>query len=115
LSSSLGFANLPAHPKAAIFSSADNSESVIQAQIDQLDQEIKELKEMKRGFEARAIRAENQADRLQFEDHYYLETRRFYQIADMNREKAARIQEEIDRLETQRAAILKKLSKMKAD
>ena len=55
---------------------------VYQDQIDQIDAQIKELKEMKRGYEARAIRAENQADRLQFEEHFVLETRRYYRIAD---------------------------------
>ena len=77
-------------------------------QIEQLDAQIKELKEMKRGYESRAIRAEDQADRLQFEDHFYLETRRYYRIADENRAKAAKIQEEIDRLEAQKAELLKK-------
>jgi len=76
-------------------------------QIEQIEAQIKELKEMKRGYEARAIRAENQADRLQFEDHFVLETRRYYRIADENREKAEKIQEEIDRLEAQKAGLLK--------
>ena len=79
-----------------------------QDQIEQIDTQIKELKEMKRGYEARALRAENQADRLQFEDHFVLETRRYYRIADENRAKAAKIQEEIDRLEDKRADLLKK-------
>jgi uncharacterized small protein (DUF1192 family) len=79
-----------------------------QMQIEQLDAQIKELKEMKRGYEARAIRAEDQADRLQFEEHFVLETRRYYRIAEINREKAAKIQEEIDRLEAQRSQLLKK-------
>jgi len=83
---------------------------VYQDQIEQIDAQIKELKEMKRGYVARALRAENQADRLQFEDHFVLETRRYYRIADENRAKAAKIQEEIDRLETLRAGLLKKSS-----
>jgi len=81
-----------------------------QDQIDQIDAQIKELKEMKRGYEARAIRAENQADRLQFEDHFVLETRRYYRIADENRAKADKIQEEIDRLEAAKSELLKKNS-----
>jgi hypothetical protein len=52
--------------------------------------------------------AQNQADRLQFEEHFYLETRRFYRIAEENHAKAAKIQEEIDRLAAQRAELLKK-------
>lgn len=81
-----------------------------QYQIEQIDAQIKELKDMKRGYEARAIRAENQADRLQFEEHFVLETRRYYRIADENRAKAAKIQEEIDRLETERSELVKKNS-----
>lgn len=79
----------------------------IQEQVRQIDSEIEELKDMKRGFEGRAIRAENQADRLQFEDKFVLETRRYYQVAEENREKAERVQEEIDRLEARKAELLK--------
>ena len=81
-----------------------------QDQIEQIDAQIKELKEMKRGYNARAIRAEDQADRLQFEDHFVLETRRYYRIAEENRAKAAKIQEEIDRLEAQESRAVKKSS-----
>lgn len=79
--------------------------------IEQIDRQIKELSDMKRGYEARAIRAEDQANRLQFEDHFVLETRRYYRIADENRAKAAKVQEEIDRLEAEKAAMIKKSSK----
>lgn len=79
--------------------------------VEQIDREVKELNEMKRGYESRALRAEDQADRLQFEDHFTIETRRFYQIAELNREKAAKIQEEIDRLENEKAQLLKKRKK----
>jgi len=53
-----------------------------QEQIQTIDAQIQELEEMKRGYEARAIRAEDQANRLQFEDHFVLETRRYFQIAE---------------------------------
>jgi hypothetical protein len=78
-----------------------------QEQIEEIDAQIKELKDMKRGYEARAIRAEDQADRLQFEDHYVLETRRYYRIAEENRMKAQKVQEEIDRLEMRKAKLEK--------
>ncbi|MBF8262889.1 MAG: hypothetical protein HW387_554 [Parachlamydiales bacterium] len=79
--------------------------------IEQIDGQIKELSDMKRGYEARAIRAEDQANRLQFEDHFVLETRRYYRIAEENREKAAKVQSEIDRLEAERAELIKKQGK----
>jgi hypothetical protein len=74
----------------------------------EIDAKIKELTEMKRGYEAKALRHENQAERLQFEDRALLETRRHLQLADENRQKAARIQEEIDKLKAQREIILRK-------
>lgn len=74
-------------------------------QIQQIDQQIQELEDMKRGYEAKALRHEDQADRLQFNDQTYLETRRHIQLADENRAKAAAVQKEIDRLQTERAKL----------
>lgn len=79
-----------------------------QEEIQQIDAKIEELIEIKRGYEGRAIWAENQADRMQFEDKYTLETRRYYQIAEENRQKAERIQEEIDRLRARKEELLEK-------
>ncbi len=75
------------------------------AQIEQIDERIEELKEMKRGFEGKAIRAENQAERMQFEDRYLLETRQYFRVAEENRRKAELAQEEIDRLEKKKAEL----------
>ncbi len=83
---------------------AQNSEKELRLQ--KIDQQIEELQEMKRGFEARALRHENQADRLQFDDRTYLEMRRHNQLADENKAKANAVQKEIDRLEQERAKIL---------
>ena len=74
--------------------------------INQIDAQIQELEEMKRGFEARATFHEDQANRLQFDDQTYLETRRHNQLADENRAKAAATQKEIDRLEAEKAKLL---------
>src|SRR3989344_2752800 len=70
--------------------------------IEQIDQAIQELEEMKRGYESRALRHENQAERLQFDDQTYLETRRHLELADENRAKAAAVQKEIDRLQAEK-------------
>ncbi len=67
-------------------------------EIQKIDGELQELAEMKRGYEARALRHENQAEYLQFDQQQVLETRRHLQIAQENRDKAALIQERIDRL-----------------
>jgi hypothetical protein len=74
-------------------------------QVQQIDQQIQELEDMKRGFEARALRHENQAERLQFDDQAYLETRRHNQLAEENRAKAAAVQKEIDRLQSEKKKI----------
>ncbi len=79
-----------------------------EAQIQQIDQQIQELESMKRGYEAKALRHEDQADRLQFDDHTYLEMRRHNQLAEENRSKAAAVQKEIDRLQAEKNKLLNK-------
>lgn len=74
--------------------------------VQQIDQQISELQEMKRGYESRALRHENQAERLQFDDQTYLETRRHNELAAENRAKAAAVQKEIDRLQEERKKLL---------
>jgi hypothetical protein len=78
-----------------------------EAQIHQIDAQIEELQDMKLGFEARALRHEDQADRLQFNDETYLETRRHIQLAEENRAKAAAVQKEIDRLQAEKEKLLR--------
>ena len=78
-----------------------------QTRLQQIDAEIAQLKDMKVGFEGKALRAEDQANRLQFEDNYGIETRKYYKIAAQNREKAAKVQEEIDKLEAEKERLLK--------
>jgi predicted transcriptional regulator len=73
----------------------------------EIDRKIAELEEMKRGYEGRALRHENQAERLQFEDQAVLETRKHNQLAEENREKAAAIQREIDKLKAERKTLTK--------
>jgi hypothetical protein len=64
--------------------------------VDDIDREIRELEDMKRGFEGRALRHENYAEYMQFDQQMVLETRRHLQIAQENRDKAAKVQERID-------------------
>ncbi len=74
--------------------------------VDEINSKIYELQEMKRGFEGRALRHENQAEYLQFDQRALLETRRHLQLAEENRMKAAKVQEQIDLLETKRQKLL---------
>lgn len=76
-------------------------------EVAEIDRQIQELEAMKRGYEARALRHDDQAQRLQFEDRANLETRRHVELAEENRAKAQRVQEEIDRLEAVKQKLLK--------
>lgn len=86
---------------------ADAKNPAVNIQIDEVNRQIEELEKMKRGFEARARRHEDQAQRLQFEDRAVLETRRHNELAEENRLKAERVQQEIDRLKEEREKLLK--------
>ena len=66
--------------------------------VDQINAEIQELEAMKKGYEAKALRHESQAEYLQFDQQAVLETRRHLRLAEENRNKAKLIQERIDRL-----------------
>lgn len=76
--------------------------------IQKIDREIEILEEMKRGYIAKALRHEDYAQRLQFEDRAYLEARRHTELAEENRAKAAKIQIEIDELQEKRKILLQK-------
>lgn len=71
-------------------------------EIRQIDAQIEELQDLKRGYEAKALRQEDLAIYLQFENQAWLETRRHLQLAEENRNQAALIQKKIDILEARK-------------
>lgn len=77
------------------------------AEIQKINGEIQQLQDMKRGYEARALKHENMAEYLQFDQQAVLETRRHLQIAEENRQKAALVQEQIDRLQIKKQKLEK--------
>lgn len=77
------------------------------AEVQSIDAQIEQLEAMKRGFEARALKHDDMAEYMQFDQQLVLETRRHLQIADENRAKAARVQEEIDRLKAKKEQLKK--------
>lgn len=77
------------------------------AEVQKIDVEIQELEEMKRGYEAKALKHDDTATYLQFDTEAVLETRRHIQLAEENRNKAALVQERIDRLKARRAELQK--------
>ena len=70
--------------------------------MEQIDRQIEELENIKRGYLSKANRFDDQAERLQFQDRSLLESRRFSELAQQNREKAQRAQIEIDRLKAEK-------------
>jgi hypothetical protein len=72
-----------------------------------IDAQILDLEQLKMGYEAKALRHEDQAARLQFDHETWLEARRHMQLTDHNRKLVAEIQIEIDRLKVRRLEILR--------
>lgn len=77
-----------------------------QEQIQTIDAQIEELEEKKRGYEGAALRHEDYAQRQQFQDQVFLESRRHLQLAEEKRQKAQAVQQEIDDLQEERSKIL---------
>lgn len=78
----------------------------VQEQVALIDDQIRDLEEMKRGYEAKALRHDDQALRLQFNQEWNLEVRRHLELAEENRQKAAIVQQEIDRLQATRKRLI---------
>lgn len=78
-----------------------------QEKIAQIDTNIKKLTNLKNLELAKAARAQDQGDRLQFNSNNTLDARRYWQEAETSREIADRYQLEIDKLKAQKAAIQK--------
>lgn len=76
------------------------------AEVGEIDQEIDKLKNQRNLYLAKATRLQNQGDRLQFENNNLIDARRAWQQAQIHREIATRIQEEIDGLEKRKKQIL---------
>jgi len=77
-------------------------------QVGGIDEQIQQLEEMKRGYEGRALRHENLAQRLQFQQDELLTARRHWQLAKENREIAEKVQVQIDQLQQKKKSIFEK-------
>lgn len=75
-------------------------------QVEEIDQQIYYLSDVKRGYEGRALRHENLGEELQFRQRDYLESRRHFEIAEENREKARETQKQIDALTAKRERLV---------
>ncbi|MBI3211281.1 MAG: hypothetical protein HYZ47_01160 [Simkania negevensis] len=77
-------------------------------EVDSIDQTVDRLTDLRNKELARAARAQNQGDRLQFNNQNLVDARRYWNEADSSREIAARYQQEIDQLELRKQEILRK-------
>lgn len=71
-------------------------------QVEELDRHIEELKKAKIGLEGKAVKLENQGQRLQFVEGYLQEAKRALNAAAEFRHNAELMQSEIDILEARR-------------
>jgi hypothetical protein len=81
--------------------------STKQTRIEALDAQIEELEEVKRGFEGKALKQEDQAQYLQFNNKALLEQRQHIEWAEEYRARAADTQARIDKLKAQREKLLR--------
>lgn len=82
-------------------------------ELQMLQDQITEFQNMKRGYVARALKHENQAQRLQFMNGEYLTAKRHWELAKENRIIAEKIQIDIDRLEEKRQDLLQENGALK--
>lgn len=79
-------------------------------ELSEINQEIDKLTNQRNLYLAKATRLQNQGDRLQFENNNLIDARRAWQQAQIHREIATRIQEEIDILEKHKQKLLQQSS-----
>jgi len=77
-----------------------------QQEVQELDRLINRLTNRRNLEMAKATQAQNQGDRLQFQHNQLLDARRAWDQADTHREIAARLDEEIIKLEAKKFQIL---------
>jgi len=75
-------------------------------EVDEIDEQIRKLVNQRNLHLSRATRYQNQGDRLQFNHQNLIDARMAWQQAEINREIAARLQQEIELLEQKRQKIL---------
>jgi hypothetical protein len=84
-------------------------------EVAEIEKEIDKLQNQRNLYLAKATRLQNQGDRLQFENNNLIDARRAWQQAQIHREIATRIQEEIDQLENKKQKILESNGVIKQD
>jgi hypothetical protein len=108
LGASFSFSDEPPLRDPQVRVEGQRQRDAVSSEIDQIDVQIQKLRGMKLGYEAKAIRQENQAQRLQFMNNELSTSKKLWRLADANRAAAQKIQEEIDKLHIKKAQLLEK-------
>lgn len=74
--------------------------------MEQLDHQIENLIEVKKGLEAKALRHEQEAQRLQFVQEEFLEARRHSKLADKYHCQVAKVEKRIHKLEKKKERLM---------
>ena len=85
-----------------------------QEQLDYIDDQIGDLKDERDRYLAKAERAQNQGDRIQFQPGQLSEAKRYWRIAEAAREIAYKINQQVSALVKQRRALLKQYPELKS-
>ena len=78
------------------------------AKITNIDKEIEYLEEVKRGFESKAAQYEDMAQELQFKNNNLQDAKRYWRMADANKEAAKKIDRKIQNIKKGKSKLLKK-------
>ncbi len=90
----------------ASLSASNYEKQVTQSEIEDLNEQIKDLEDERDKYRARATRAQDQGDRLQFENGMLTDARRYWIAADAYNEVADKIDEQITALKKKRDELL---------
>lgn len=77
------------------------------SKIDELNKEIEYLEDLKQGIEGRAVKYENQAQRLQFYADQLVEAKRYWEMAKQSREAAKELDKKIAEKKKERDNLLR--------
>ena len=75
-----------------------------------IEKQINELEEMKRGYESKAIKYANQAERLQFVSRELQTAKKYWVLAEENKQIADKLQKKIDDLKLTKSNMKQKNS-----
>jgi cell division protein FtsL len=87
----------------------------IDSEIVTIDKKITELEQMKKGYEARATKHANTAQRLQFVEGQLQIAKKHWKLSEEYKEIAKKIQSEIDNLQAQKVKIYENSANQQAE